>query len=60
MLRQTFAFVETENDAKEMCKSIQKQQNSYRKQFHKPHYTPWTSSDGKEHCFVVWYVPLWT
>lgn len=55
MLRRTFQFVETEQEAKELCESIQKNQNSYRKQFHKPSYTPWESSDHKEHLFVVWY-----
>lgn len=56
MVRLTFQFVDTENEAKELCKTIQKNQNSYRKQFHKPSYTPWESSDRKEHAFVVWYV----
>lgn len=56
MVRLTFQFVETEQQAKELCKTIQKNQNSYRKQFHKPSYTPWESSDHKEHAFVVWYV----
>ena len=55
MLRKTFEFVDTEDEALEMCKSIQKCQNSYRKRWYKPIYTPWTSSDGKEHKFVVWY-----
>lgn len=55
MLRLTFEFVDTEDEAKDMCKKIQKYQNSYRKQFYKPSYTPWTSSDGKEHKYVVWY-----
>ena len=56
MLRKTFHFVKTEEQAKQLCKDIQKNQNSYRKRFHKPHYTPWTSQDGKEHLFVVWCV----
>jgi len=55
MLTRTFEFVETESEAKELCKTIQKNQNSYRKAHHKPSYTPWNSSDGKEHLFVVWY-----
>ena len=55
MLRLTFQFVDTEQQAQELCKTIQKGQNSYRKQFHKPSYTPWASSDQKEHAFVVWY-----
>ena len=55
MLRKTFQFVDTEKEALDLCKSIQKRQNSYRKQFHKPHYTPWNSQDGKQHLFLVWY-----
>ena len=56
MLRKTFAFCDTEDEALEFCKAVQKNQNSYRKRWHKPHYTPWHSSDGTEHKFVVWYV----
>lgn len=59
-LRRTFTFVDTEEEAQLMCENIQNQQNSYRKKYHKPSYTPWTSSDNKEHKFVVWYVPLWS
>ena len=55
MLRLTFQFVDTEEQAKELCANIQRNQNSYRKKFYKPNYTPWTSQDGKEHLFVVWY-----
>ena len=55
MLRKTFEFVDSELEAKNLCACIQRNQNSYRKQFHKPHYTPWSSSDGKEHKYVVWY-----
>lgn len=55
MLRKTFNFVNTEDEALELCKAIQKAQNAYRKVHHKPHYTSWESTDGKEHKFVVWY-----
>ena len=55
MLRETFQFVDTEKEAQELCESIQKRQNSYRKRWHKPSYTSWESSDRKEHKFVVWY-----
>lgn len=54
-LRKTFKFVDTEQEAIELCKLIQHNQNSYRKMYHKPSYTPWTSQDGREHKFVVWY-----
>ena len=56
MLKETFQFVETEEQAKQLCKDIQRYQNSYRKRWHKPHYTPWTSQDGTQHLFVVWFV----
>lgn len=52
----TFEFVNTEEQAKELCASIQANQNNYRKIHHKPYYHPWTSQDGKEHKFLVWYV----
>lgn len=54
-LRKTFEFVDTEEEAIEMCKTIQRNQNSYRKMYHQPNYTPWTSQNRKEHKFVVWY-----
>lgn len=54
-LRETFEFVDTEEEAIEMCKTIQRNQNSYRKMYRKPNYTPWTSQDGKEHKYVVWH-----
>ena len=51
----TFKFVDTEQEAKELCDRIQKCQNAYAKKHHKPTYTPWESEDYKEHKFVVWY-----
>ena len=54
-LNLTFQFVDTEEQAKDLVNSIQANQNAYRKKHHKPSYTPWTSTDGKEHKFVVWY-----
>lgn len=56
MLRKTFLFTDNEEQAKTLCKQIQKSQNSYRQTYHKPHYTPWESSDHTEHKYVVWYV----
>jgi hypothetical protein len=55
-LTKTFMFVDNEAQAQKMCEYLQANQNSYRRKNHKPCYTPWDSSDGKEHKFVVWYV----
>lgn len=49
-------FVDNEQYAIQMCTYLQIHQNAYRRKHYKPHYTPWESSDGKEHKFVVWYV----
>lgn len=56
MLRHTFQFVDTEQQAKALCDKIQNNQNAYRRKHHKPSYTPWTSTNGTEHKFVVWSV----
>lgn len=53
--RLEFKFVDTEEEAKDFCDKHQAQQNAYGKRKHKPHYTPWASTDNKEHKFVVWY-----
>ncbi|MBQ2183728.1 MAG: hypothetical protein II399_03755 [Lachnospiraceae bacterium] len=55
MYKKVFAFVDTEKDAKFLCESIKKFSSSYVKKKYPPSYTPWTSSDGKEKKFVVWY-----
>ena len=55
-LQLTFKFVDTEQQALDLCATIQANQNAYRRKHHKPSYTPWESQDRKEHKFVVWYV----
>lgn len=50
----TFQFFDTENQAQEFCDK--ENQNYYIRKHHKASYTPWSSTDGKEHKFVAWYV----
>ena len=49
-----FDFCKTETEAKGLCIKINSNYTDYMRKHHKAHYTPWTSSDGKEHLFVVW------
>ena len=51
----TFEFKDTEEQAKEMVASLLKSATPYIRKNKSPHYTPWTSSDQKEHKFIVWY-----
>lgn len=53
--RFTFEFIETEEKAKTFCKTIEKGYSYYMKKHHPVYYTPWSSQDGKENCFVVFY-----
>ena len=50
-----FQFVDTEADAVAMCQRINATQSRYMTKHHPATYTPWSSSDGKEHKFVVYY-----
>ena len=52
--RLTFEFVDTKEQAEEFCNNENK--NRYIREHHKAHYTPWTSQDGSEHKYIVWYV----
>lgn len=51
--RKTFRFCETEDEAKRFCESENK--NQYIRKYHPAYYTPWSSQDGKENKFIVWY-----
>ena len=51
-----FAFVDTEEQAKQKCEVLHRQQNAYVNRRYKAHYTSWESNDHKEHKFIVWYV----
>ena len=53
--RPTFSFVDTESEAIDLVEQIKAAQSRYMNKHHEPHYTPWSSTDGKEHKFVVWY-----
>lgn len=50
-----FDFVNTEDLAKRQVEHINKTQNAYRRKKYPSHYTEWTSTNGKEHAFIVWY-----
>ena len=51
----TFMFVDNECQAKDMCERLVATSNDYVKTHKRPYYTPWTSSNGEEKKFVVWY-----
>lgn len=51
----TFEFTKTEEQAINLCNRINKRQNYYMRKHHPAHYTPWSSQNGKEHLFVVFY-----
>lgn len=51
----TFDFVNTEEEAQKKCEAINTRQSYYMRKKHPAHYTPWTSKDGSEHLFVVFY-----
>ncbi len=50
----TFAFCNTEDEAIRLCD--RENSNRYIRKKHPARYTPWSSRDGKENKFVVWYV----
>ena len=52
----TFDFVQTEDEAKKLCASIDAKHNYYIRKVHPSTYTRWNSSDGKFHGFAVKYV----
>lgn len=51
----TFKFVDTEQQAKDLCQDIFNNSNDYIKRNKKPHYSAWESQDGTEHKFIVWF-----
>lgn len=51
----TFEFCDTEEQAKALCHRRNCEATSYVRNHHPAYYTPWSSQDGKEHKFVVWY-----
>lgn len=51
----TFTFVDTEAEAKRFCDVENTKGSYYKRKNKKSHYTPWHSSNGKEHKFICWY-----
>lgn len=52
----TYDFVNTESEAMNLCEQIATTYSPYMRRTYKaPHYTTWTSLDGNEHKYVVWY-----
>ena len=52
----TFEFFDTEEQAKEFCETKNMNSSYYVRKNHPAHYTPWSSQDGTENKFIVWYV----
>ena len=50
-----FYFCSTEDEAKALCEKIRGWSSAYCRRKYPPHYTPWDSTDGKEHRFIVWF-----
>ena len=50
-----FEFADSEQQAQAICERVTKTQSRYMNKKHHAKVTPWTSQDGKEHKFVVWY-----
>lgn len=53
--QKTFEFCDTEEQAKAMCQTIDARATRYMRKHHPAYYTPWTSQDGSENKFAVWY-----
>ena len=51
----TFEFKETEEQAKNFCKNVNKRLSYYMRKNKPAIYTPWQSKDGKENLFICWY-----
>lgn len=51
-----YIFARTEQEAREICQRENSTGTAYKRKHHPAHYTPWDSSDGKEHLFIVWTV----
>ena len=54
-MRLTFEFADSEQQAQAIRERVTKTQSRYMNKKHPAEVTPWTSQDGKEHKFVVWY-----
>jgi hypothetical protein len=52
----TFAFVETEDKAKQLCAHIDEGHTPYIRKAHPSTYAHWCALDGSQPCFCVKYV----
>lgn len=50
-----FEFADSEQQAQKIRERVTATQSRYMKKHHPVKVTPWTSQDGKENKFVVWY-----
>jgi hypothetical protein len=53
--RLTYQFCDTEAQAQELTKQLNKNGTYYVRKNKPAHFTPWESLDGKEKAFIVWY-----
>lgn len=51
----SFKICDTEENAIELCASINASVSYYMRKNHPANYTPWSNSEGTEHGFIVWY-----
>jgi hypothetical protein len=52
----TWQFAETESEARTICARENATGTAYKRRKHPAYYTPWSSTDGHEHKYIVWYV----
>jgi hypothetical protein len=50
-----FIFLETEEEAIVACANFNHWATPYCRRKHPAHYTPWTSQDGTQHRFIVFF-----
>ncbi len=53
-----YTMAATEKVAQDIVKQYSRPDHfisAYAIKKYQPHYTPWTSRDGKESCFIVWH-----
>ena len=50
----TFEFKKTEEEAKQLCDAIRRNQSRYMNKHHQPTYHLWTGNDGSQ-AYIVWY-----
>lgn len=53
--RKTFEFFDTMKEATMYSELVMRTANKYYRKTHKHVITPWTSTDGSEHKYILWY-----